>query len=36
MKTSFETAKMVAAVCHPAIRMQLDSGSISINKEEDN
>ena len=34
MKTSFETAKMVAAIRHPAIRMQLDSGAISINKED--
>ena len=34
MKTSIETAKMVTKIHHPAIKMQLDSGAISINEED--
>lgn len=33
MITSDETARTVAAVDHPAIRMQLDTGAITINRE---
>lgn len=33
MTTSEETARTVAAVAHPAIRMQLDTGAITINCE---
>jgi len=33
MTTSFETAMVVNSVDHPAIRMQLDTGAIQINKE---
>ena len=34
MKTSTETAKMITIIRHPAIKMQLDSGAISINNED--
>ncbi len=34
MTNSAETAKIVQDVSHPAIRMQLDSGAITINKED--
>jgi len=33
MTTSFETAHVVCAVDHPCIRMQLDSGALTINGE---
>lgn len=33
MTTSFETLSMVKAINHPAIKMQLDTGAISINNE---
>lgn len=33
MTTSMETAEVVAAVDHPAIRMQLDTGALTINGE---
>lgn len=33
MTTSSETARIVEAVAHPAIRMQLDTGAIAINRE---
>lgn len=33
MTTSEETARTVTAVAHPAIRMQLDTGAITINRE---
>ena len=33
MTTSHETAKVVEAVGHPAIRMQLDTGAMTINNE---
>lgn len=34
MTTSLETARIVEAVAHPAIRMQLDTGAMAINGEE--
>lgn len=34
MTTSPETAKVVAGVAHPAIRMQFDTGALTINGEE--
>jgi sugar phosphate isomerase/epimerase len=34
MTTSAQTAEVVKAVDHPAIRMQLDTGSVIINKED--
>ena len=34
MNTSFETAKIVTKILHPAIKMQLDSGSICTNAED--
>ena len=34
MKTSTETAKMITIIRHPAIKMQLDLGAISINNED--
>lgn len=34
MTTSAETAQVVAQVAHPAIRMQLDTGALTINVEE--
>lgn len=34
MTTSAETAAVVAAVAHPAIRMQLDTGAMTINGED--
>lgn len=33
MTTSIETAKVVASVAHPAIKMQLDTGALTINNE---
>ena len=33
MTTTFETAKIVKSINHPSIKMQLDIGAISINKE---
>lgn len=33
MTTSAETARIVAAVAHPAVRMQLDTGALAINGE---
>lgn len=33
MTTSAETARVVKAVSHPAIKMQLDTGAMAINKE---
>lgn len=34
MTTSFDTAQVVGQVAHPAIRMQFDTGAITINKED--
>jgi D-psicose/D-tagatose/L-ribulose 3-epimerase len=34
MVTSFETAEIVTLVNHPAIKMQLDTGALTINKED--
>jgi D-psicose/D-tagatose/L-ribulose 3-epimerase len=34
MTNSVETAGIVAAVAHPAIKMQLDTGALSINRED--
>lgn len=34
MTNSADTASIVVAVCHPAIRMQLDTGALAINGEE--
>ena len=34
MTTSTETARVIDAVAHPAVRMQLDSGALTINAEE--
>jgi D-psicose/D-tagatose/L-ribulose 3-epimerase len=34
MTTSAETALVVTAIAHPAIRMQFDTGSLSINRED--
>ena len=34
MNTSFETAKIVTKILHPAIKMQLDSGAICTNEED--
>lgn len=34
MKTSSETAKVVEGIQHPAIRMQLDTGAMTINEED--
>lgn len=33
MMTSYETAAVVKAIAHPAIRMQLDTGAMIVNKE---
>jgi sugar phosphate isomerase/epimerase len=34
MMNSYETAKIVSGVAHPAIRMQLDTGALTINDED--
>lgn len=34
MNTSFETAKIVTKILHPAIKMQLDTGAINMNNED--
>ena len=34
MTTSTETARMIATICHPSIKMQLDSGAMNINDED--
>lgn len=34
MTTSAETGRVVEAIAHPAIRMQLDSGAVTINEED--
>lgn len=34
MTTSLETARVVKKICHPAIKMQLDIGALTINSED--